>query len=111
MMNHFRRKTLHFLKNGDAAILPMQALMIPVILGLAGLGVDTGSWMLTPRNLQNAADAAVMSAAWEIANGYEAGYEEAALREAEKNGYVSGDGSSIELTLAETEEGYQRIDA
>ncbi|MBI2235298.1 MAG: hypothetical protein HYU57_10025 [Micavibrio aeruginosavorus] len=102
----------NYIRNRDGAIMPMAALMIPVMLGMIGLGVDASGWMMNQRNLQNAADAAAIAAAWEIAYNYEDNYEEAGLREAENNGYDSSlEGSSLTLERETDEDGYERITA
>lgn len=101
-----------FIADEKAAILPMAALLIPVILGMAGLGVDASNWMMTQRNLQNAADAAAISAAWEIANGYDFNYETAALNEAQNNGYdPDEEGSSLEVVHIVDEDGSEQVTA
>lgn len=100
-----------FLNNDDGAILPMAAVMFPVIMGMVGLGVDASAWMMSHRNLQNAADAAAVSAAWEIAYGYD-DYEEAGLREAENNGYdPTRAGSHLNIELVTEDDGTQKISA
>jgi hypothetical protein len=108
MISLFRQ----FIRDRKAAVLPMAALLFPVILGMTGLGVDASNWMMTRRNLQNAADAAAISAAWEIANGYDDTYEAVALSEAEKNGYDSSKaGSTLEVDYTVTEDGTENITA
>src|SRR5262245_36211408 len=48
-----------------AAILVKFALLLPVLLGLVGLVIDSGLLMAAQRRAQNAADAAAMAAAVE----------------------------------------------
>jgi Flp pilus assembly protein TadG len=45
------------------AMAVMVALLLPVIMGLAGLVLDVGSWYVTKAQLQNAADAAALAGA------------------------------------------------
>jgi Flp pilus assembly protein TadG len=44
------------------------AILLPVIIGLAGLVIDVGSWYLTRAQLQNAADAAALAGAQDLPN-------------------------------------------
>ncbi|MBL4691757.1 MAG: pilus assembly protein [Magnetovibrio sp.] len=83
-------KTLvkRFVCNDRASIAVMFALMLPVILGVVGLGVEAGMWFKDRRELQTIADAAVISAA--IENSYGASnaeYTSAATVEANLNGF------------------------
>ena len=83
-----------------ASILPIAALLFPVIIGMAGAGIDISSWLMTRRHLQTAADAAALAGAWDIANGSsESEIEDAALREAENNGYDPTQDGTLEITV------------
>ena len=86
----------------SGAILPVAALMMPVIIGFAGLGVDAGMWMMGQRSLQSAADAAAISAAYENLNGVddEDLLADAALKEVRKNGYKGVEDVTMEVNLA-----------
>src|SRR5262252_10108233 len=42
------------------------AVSLPVLFGVAGLGIDTGLWYTIKRQNQSAADAAALSAAYEV---------------------------------------------
>src|SRR5215471_17115032 len=46
------------------------AVSMPVLFGVAGLGVDTGLWYVMKRQNQSAADAAALSAAYEVIGGH-----------------------------------------
>lgn len=89
----------------DAAVLPVLALLLPVILGMTALGVDAGYWVMHQRNLQTAADAAAMAAAYEIANGSEDNAEFAATKEAMVNGYDPTNGDVLTLDVTEDDDG------
>lgn len=93
--------TKGFRERCDGAVLPMVAIMFPVIMGMAGVGVDMSNWMMQKRNLQTAADAAAIAGAYEYVNGDEENVEAAALREAENNGYSAGADSTIEVSIVE----------
>ena len=45
------------------------AVTIPVLFLAAGFGIDTGAWFTTKRQIQSAADAAALSAAYEVIAG------------------------------------------
>jgi Flp pilus assembly protein TadG len=46
------------------------AVSMPVLFGVAGLGIDTGLWYTIKRQNQSAADAAALSAAYEVIGGH-----------------------------------------
>jgi Flp pilus assembly protein TadG len=46
------------------------AVSLPVLFGVAGLGIDTGLWYTIKRQNQSAADAAALSAAYEVIGGH-----------------------------------------
>jgi hypothetical protein len=48
------------------AVAVLVALLLPLIMGMAGLAVDVGSWYLTQGQLQAAADAAALAGAWDL---------------------------------------------
>lgn len=67
-MRSFLRKKLAGLAgctSGNAAVLV--SLGMPILIGGAGLGVDTAQWYLWKRELQNAVDQAAIAGAWEKA--------------------------------------------
>lgn len=100
-----------FVKDNAGALAPMAAVLLPVLLGMTGLGVDAGFWMMQKRNLQAAVDAASISAAWEYAHGItdQQTLDETALRSAEINGYKSASADSSITVQSETINGYDRI--
>ena len=48
------------------AVAVLVALLLPLIMGMAGLAVDVGSWYMTQGQLQAAADAAALAGAWDL---------------------------------------------
>lgn len=58
-----------YLINEDGAVAVVAAMMLPVLLGLGALAVDASVWFMSERDLQTAADAGALAAAYEIANG------------------------------------------
>jgi hypothetical protein len=78
----------------------MLALSMPVLVGAAGLGVETGLWYMEKRQLQTAADAAASAAALERASGGKdsiASLNTAALHAAAKNGFTNAAPASFTL--------------
>ena len=84
-----------YLQDESAAVMPMAALLMPVILLMAGLGTDTSAWMMARRNLQTAADAAALAGAWEAARGGTDYIQSAALKEAINNDYDPAEGGEL----------------
>jgi len=80
-----------FLRKEHGAIAVMFALMLPVIVGFVGLGVDIGVWYMERRTIQTAADAAAVSAMYEKNAGESSSVvTAAATTDATKNGYDTG---------------------
>src|SRR6516162_9896067 len=75
-------------ERGVSAI--MVALSLTVLVGFAGLGVETGLWYSIKRQNQSAADAAALSAAYEVLAGNTTpeNLSAAATRAATQNGYT-----------------------
>jgi len=88
-----QRMPKSFARNDSGAIIIMFALMLPVIVGFVGLGLEVAMWYSVKRNLQSAADAAALAAAYEIAAGNTASINSSALTDATRNGYDSVAGS------------------
>ncbi|MCR4377034.1 MAG: pilus assembly protein TadG-related protein [Rhodospirillales bacterium] len=77
-----------FVHNRRGSVALMFALMLPIIFGIIGLGVEVGMWFKDRRELQTIADAAAVSAAIENAYGAtQAEIEAAAQMEATTNGF------------------------
>jgi hypothetical protein len=77
---------------GNTAIL--FSLSVPVLVGAAGLGVETGFWYFKQRELQTAADVAAVAGAVEKRAGNASGViNAAALTEAVEHGFVQGEGT------------------
>ncbi len=58
---------LAFFRSESGSVMTLASMIFPVVVGMAALGVDTSNWMMERRNLQTAADAAALAAAWEAA--------------------------------------------
>ncbi|HLO78055.1 MAG TPA: pilus assembly protein TadG-related protein, partial [Magnetospirillum sp.] len=53
----------------EGAVAVMLALALPVLVGVSALAIETGLWFTERRVLQNAADAAALSGAFELTAG------------------------------------------
>src|SRR6516162_1212157 len=56
-----------FFRDRQGAVAVAVAVLLPVLIGLAGIGVEVGLWFAVQRQNQSAADAAAISAALEYA--------------------------------------------
>ncbi|MBT5048902.1 MAG: pilus assembly protein [Rhodospirillaceae bacterium] len=86
-----------FGRDRSGALMVTYALILPFLLGVIGLGVESGIWYASKRNIQTQADAAALSGAYERRRGnpsYSV-VSAAALKEAERNGYVNAAPHSI----------------
>jgi len=101
-----KKNLIKLIKNENGSVLPIVALSLPVILGLVGLGTDASLWMASKRSIQFSADAAVIAAGWELAQGTTDNMDAAAVREAQRNGYNPTADGRLEIEiLAQDEEG------
>lgn len=86
-----RMRAAQFGRDERGAIIVIFALMLPIIVGFVGLGLDVGLWYSTKRNLQGAADTAAVSAAYELGAGNSlSAIQTAALIDAKRNGLNAG---------------------
>lgn len=85
------------LHHEGGAVAPLAAIALPVLLGLVGLGVETGMWYADKRVLQVQADAAAMGGAFEMADGGQAAA--AAVRDAARNGYSQANGGTLVVAV------------
>jgi len=73
MSRHLRRSVLtaisQFLRDGCGASATMVTIALPVLIGFGTLGAETGLWYTIRRQNQSAADAAAISAAYEVIAG------------------------------------------
>ena len=64
---------VRFWRDGRGVVAIAVAVLLPVLIGFAGLGVEVGLWFAIQRQNQSAADAAAISAALEYAAQFESG--------------------------------------
>ncbi len=74
-------------------IIVMFALMLPILLGFVGLGVEVAYWFQNHRSLQAAADAAAIAGSYEVYESRPTQTGTIATREATNNGWSSTDGT------------------
>lgn len=74
-------------------IVVMFALLLPILVGFIGLGVEVGLWYSERRDMQAAADAAALAGTYELAEDRVPNVASVAQREAENNGWSSGSGT------------------
>ena len=77
--------------------------ILPIVIGMVGLGVETGSWYLSKRNLQTAADTAALSGARETTT---AKRTSAAQYSVTQNGFPSGSGVTVTVNNPPLAGGY-----
>jgi hypothetical protein len=70
-------------RGGGVAV--MLALLLPVLVGVASLAIETGLWFAERRALQNAVDAAALSGAFELTAGRKTTVLASALADGRKN--------------------------
>lgn len=89
-------------REGEAgALAPVAALLMVVLLGFAGLGIEVALWQLERRALQGAADAAAASAAHALIDGQSVADQARAV--AATFGYTDGvDGVTVEVNVPPT---------
>jgi Flp pilus assembly protein TadG len=63
------------------------ALAAPVVIGAAGIGVETGMWYMTRRHAQTAADAAAVAGAMQLLRGQSTAMTTAAVADSARNGF------------------------
>ncbi|MGE5500392.1 MAG: pilus assembly protein TadG-related protein [Ignavibacteriales bacterium] len=80
---------MKFWKNRKGNIAVLTALTLPVVVGGAGLGVETGYWYYSQLKLQQAADAAVYAADLELHEGNTSEMLSSARAAATLNGYTN----------------------
>jgi len=62
------------LRNQQGNVLVIAALGLPLLMGCAGLAVDTTQWMLAKREVQSAADAGAIAGVYELIKGADPKY-------------------------------------
>jgi Flp pilus assembly protein TadG len=94
-----------FLGDQSGSYLLMAGLMMPVLIGVSGLGTEVGLWLYKRQTLQGAADSAAISAA--TAHYYGSGITQEADAVAAAYGFVNGaNGVTVSATRPPTSGNY-----
>lgn len=89
------------------AIIIMFAVMLPIIVGFVGIGVEIAFWFTQDRDVQSIADMAAVGGAYDKRNGgNSASITTAATSEATRNGYSAASGYTINVEHPPTAAGY-----
>jgi Flp pilus assembly protein TadG len=99
------RSLFSVLKDRRGAVAIVMALALPVVVGMAGLGVEAGKWFLVKRQAQTAADAAAFAGALELAANSSStvtSVRSAARKESERNGFAHGSNPKVDVTIPYT---------
>ncbi|MCZ6606035.1 MAG: pilus assembly protein TadG-related protein [Alphaproteobacteria bacterium] len=83
-------------------VLVYTALLMPVLLGFAGLAVDGGTWYALRRSAQSAADAGAIAGAFEIIRSKGASVNIAAVDSVAIHGFTTTDGDTINVSWPPT---------
>ena len=87
-------KSLFYDESGGTLV--FGALALTVLLGMAGLGIDTVIWLTSKRQMQSVADAGVVSAVTVLAkSGTAAAAKQAAVENAAHNGFADGSDGQV----------------
>ncbi len=103
-----------FRKDTSSSILVYTALVLAVLLGVAGLSVDVGSWYTNKRVAQASADAGAVAARLDVMRSMTAGetnviysvLHQVASTSAGENGYDASRGDTIEVNNPPTSGAY-----
>ena len=88
-----------FSRDQRGAVAVAVAVLLPVLIGFAGLGVEVGWWFWIQRQNQSAADAAAISAALEIAEGVTTNASAAAIIAANYNLFSTSPPNTLTVYL------------
>lgn len=87
-----------WLKETRGSMMTMVAFGLPVILGMAGMGIDLSNWYAERRSTQNIADSASVAATHAVMAGKsDQDVIAEALAEAQRNGYGAGPGDAFNV--------------
>ncbi len=93
----FNKYIKHFHRDKKGVTAIMFALVLPLIIGFLGLGVEVSLWYKVKREMQGIVDAAVIAGAYEIMYGNNTAINSSALGEATRNGIAMADGDTFDL--------------
>jgi len=93
------RLWVRFARDRQGAVALAVAVLLPVLIGFAGIGVEVGMWFWVQRQNQSAADAAAISAALEYAEGAATNSTAAAAAAANYNLFSTSPPNTLTVSL------------
>lgn len=89
-----------FFRNRSGVVGITTALVLPLLVGFAGLGIEATEWYAQARSIQAAADDAALSTAVAYAQGNTSAYAQEGTSVASSNGYTDGvDGVKVTINM------------
>src|SRR5579875_563707 len=82
-------------RDSGGAIAVITALALPLIVGLAALGSEAGTWYVARRTMQGAADSAALTAATDVMGGDTSGYAAAAKSVSASYQFTNGSNGTV----------------
>jgi hypothetical protein len=96
-----------FARDQRASVAVMMAMVLPLVVGMVTLGVETGLWFAAKRDLQSAADGGALSGAFEVqAKSQSATITSTASRDALRNARNANPVPTIEVNTPPLSGGY-----
>ncbi|MEE8507200.1 MAG: pilus assembly protein TadG-related protein [Kiloniellales bacterium] len=97
----FRAVLTRLGRERGGGLMTYTAILIPVLLGFAGMSVDIGYWYANARLAQSAADSAAIAGSLEVvrSGGNEAQITAAALAQAVNSGFSPGYGDTVTVNI------------
>lgn len=80
-------------------ILPLVAIALVALIGMAALAIDVGYWRYQQRLEQSAADSAAMAAAVQLSYGQTSSLQSAGRADAATNGFIDDAGATVNVTI------------
>ena len=93
------RLWVRFARDRQGTVALAVAVLLPVLIGFAGIGIEVGMWFAVQRQNQSAADAAAISAALEYAEGAATNSTAAAAAAANYNLFSTSPPNTLTVSL------------
>jgi Flp pilus assembly protein TadG len=85
------------LRDRSGGIAVTLALTVPILVGAAGIGVETGLWYMTRRQAQTAADTAALTGALQLLRNQPGTMVSAAIADSARNGFPNAAPNSVTI--------------
>ena len=96
MSGIFARLWARLFADDAGVIMVLWAIVLPVMLGFMGLGIESGAWYLKKRDLHAAADAGAIAGGYATGTGL-SNITQVATTEVNRNGFSAANGVSIQV--------------